>query len=86
MNINYFAFLSFIKKMSLNSGNNSSVIFCKSFSLLFIYKIHYIYQTNLIKLIYFIILNYEIHLLIHFWKYLIHQIYLLIYYICPLLH
>ena len=54
MNINYFAFLSFIKKMSLNSGNNSIisfVIFCKSSSLLFFYIIRYIYQTNLINLI-----------------------------------
>ena len=42
MNINNFAFLSFIKKMSLNSGNNSSVIFCKSFSLLFLYNLLYL--------------------------------------------
>ena len=38
MNINYFPFLSFIKMISFNSGNNSFislVIFCKSSSLLF---------------------------------------------------
>ena len=45
MNINYFTFLSFLKKSSLNSGNNSIisfVIFYKSSSLLFLYNLLYL--------------------------------------------